>query len=74
MYDGHMTLTRLTVNLTPRATEAMDTTAELLGLSKTDTVNRALQAYAFLEKIRAEGGEILIRRKEREELEVISFL
>jgi len=74
MYDMCMTLTRLTVNLTPRADEAMGATAEMLGLSKTDTVNRALQAYAYLEKIRAEGGDVIVRRAGTEQLEVITFL
>lgn len=41
-------LTRLTVNLTPRAAEALDRTADRLGDTKTDTVNRALQLYALV--------------------------
>lgn len=41
-----LVLTRLTVNLTPRSHAAMYAAAEVTGLSKTDTVNRALQFYA----------------------------
>lgn len=54
-------LERVTINLIPRASAALAEAAQLTGNSKTDTVNRALQAYAFLERTMAGGGEILIR-------------
>jgi len=57
-------LTRLTVNLTARAVAALNAAAEIEQLSKTDTVNRALQAWAYLLHERAEGAEIhLVRRR-----------
>lgn len=59
-------LVRLTVNLTPRSHAAMLLTAEITGDSKTDTVNRALQFYAFAEHIMSQGGELLIRDSEGE--------
>lgn len=62
------------MNLTPRASEALAKGMELTGDTKTDTVNRALQVYAYLEKIRAEGGEIMGRSSGQSELEVICFL
>lgn len=37
--------TDVKVRLIPRAVEALSITADRLGLSKTDTVNRALQSY-----------------------------
>ncbi|WP_329083651.1 hypothetical protein [Streptosporangium sp. NBC_01469] len=67
-------LERLTMNLTQRGAEALAKGAELTGDTKTDTVNRALQVYAYLEQLRTEGGTILIRRPGQDELEVINFL
>jgi hypothetical protein len=54
-------LTRLTVNLIPLATEALDELLLATRLGKTDVVNRALQIYAFLEKTKAEGGTLCVR-------------
>jgi predicted transcriptional regulator len=58
---------RMSVSLVPRAQEALDATAERTGLSKTDVINRALQAYAFLEEQWADGAKILVRRGETTE-------
>jgi hypothetical protein len=41
-------LTRLTVNLTPRADAALTLAARLTGDNRTNSVNRALQIYAYL--------------------------
>lgn len=54
-------LVRLTVNLVPRAHAAMLLASEINGLSKTDTVNRALQLYAYVEHTLSDGGELLVR-------------
>ncbi|MFG2078273.1 hypothetical protein [Nonomuraea maritima] len=64
---------RLTVNLVQRGAEALVKASELTGHTKTDTVNRALQVYAYLEEVRAQGGEVLIRRTGGE-IEMINFL
>lgn len=45
-------LTKLTVNLIPAAMEALNNTAERLGDTRTDTVNRALQLYAAIIEMR----------------------
>ena len=58
-------LTRLTVNLTPRAAAAMDAAAERLGDTKTDTVNRALIIYESLTRLEV-GDGLLFTRKEGE--------
>lgn len=50
-------LTRLTVNLVPRALAALDLAAEHTGDSRTDIVNRALQVYAAV--VRAGVGEVV---------------
>jgi hypothetical protein len=66
-------LTRLTVNLVPRASAALDLSIELSGDSKTGTVNHALQVYAFLLSIVRDGGGVYTRAKDGE-LERIAFL
>ena len=52
---------KVTVNLIPKAWEAANETAARLGLSRTDVINRALQAYAFIEQVMAGGSEVLVR-------------
>ena len=68
-----VTLHKVTVNLIPKAWDAVTATSERLGLTKTDTINRALQAYEFLEREAAEGSEVLIRRKDGK-VEQVKFL
>lgn len=41
-------LRKLTVNLNPKAADAMLAASNMTGESRTDTVNRALQVYAYL--------------------------
>lgn len=53
---------RVSAILIPRAQDALDQTAKRMGLTRTDVVNRALQAYAFLEEQMTAGATILIRR------------
>ena len=58
------TLTKLTVNLTPRAVVALDAASATEGLSGTDVVNRALQFWAVVVDERAKGSEVhLVRRR-----------
>jgi len=54
-------LHKVTVNLIPRAWAATEETAALLGLSRTDVINRALQVYAFFEQELAAGSVLLVR-------------
>jgi hypothetical protein len=44
-------LTRVTVNLTPRSVAALERTSRVTGDSKTDTINRALQVYALIQEM-----------------------
>ena len=53
-------LERLTVNLIPRSSRALERGVELTGDSKTVVVNRALQLYAYLEEAWAAGGEVVV--------------
>jgi hypothetical protein len=64
-------LTRVTVNLTRKAVEAMEAVSDSTGYSKTDTINRALQVYAIIQEILDDsGGSLLIKRHENDETPV----
>jgi hypothetical protein len=59
---GGSGLTRVTVNLNRKAMEALDALSESNGLSKTDTINRALQVYALIQDIMdRNGGSLVIK-------------
>jgi hypothetical protein len=66
---GSGPLERVTVNLTPRSSQALEVATELTGDTKTDTVNRALQIYAFMEQVTNQGGSIYVREAADSELE-----
>ncbi len=67
-------LERITVNLTPRAFQALLKAVKLTGNSKTDTVNRAVQLYSYLEEITQRGGALYVRRSaDQDELEQLRF-
>ena len=54
---------RITVNLTRKASAALAEPMELAQDNKTDTVNKALQVYALLQRVEAAGGAIYLREK-----------
>jgi len=58
---GDQALHKVTVNLIPKAWAAAEDTAERLSLTRTDVINRALQAYAFLEEQVTAGATLLVR-------------
>lgn len=62
-------LERITVNLTGRASRALDLATDLTGDTKTDTVNRALQVYAYMEQVTANGGSVYVKEAAGSELE-----
>jgi hypothetical protein len=66
-------LSRVTVNLTSRSAQALDQASELTGDSKTDTINRALQVYAYLEQVIQAGGDILVRESAGAEPQLIKM-
>jgi hypothetical protein len=55
-------LTRVSANLTPRSLAALQAAVALTGDTQTDTINRALQVYAHLEKVISRGGEVITRQ------------
>lgn len=69
----HGPLERVTVNLTARASRALEQAAELTGDSKTDTINRALQVYAYLEQVTQEGGALYVRESPDKEPQLIKM-
>ena len=60
-HGGNGPLERVTVNLIARASRALQRVVELTGDTKTDAINRAIQVYAYLEEVEANGGEIVVR-------------
>jgi len=65
---------RVTVNLTEKSSLALASTVELSGDSKTDSINKALQAYALFQSIQAGGGAIYLRERDGAELERIRLM
>lgn len=65
---------RATVNLAPKSVRALEQIAALTGESKTDAINRALQLYAFLQRFLDEGGAVLLREAESQELQRLHML
>jgi hypothetical protein len=54
-------LERVTVNFTTRSSQALEEAVRLTGDSKTDSLNRAIQIYAYIEQVLQSGGSIYIR-------------
>jgi len=54
-------LERVTVNLTSRSSRALDEAVQLTGDSKTDSINRAIQIYAYIQQVLQSGGSIHVR-------------
>jgi hypothetical protein len=59
--SGDENVERITVNLIARTSQALMLAVELTGDSKTDTINRALQIYAFLAQATAHGGSVYVQ-------------
>lgn len=66
---GNGPLERVTVNLTARASRALQQTADLTGDTKTDSINRSILIYAYLEEVLSRGGAIYVRESADGELE-----
>jgi len=70
---GGSGLERVTVNLTPRSVEALDSLVRLTGDTKTDTINKALQVYAYLQNLLNTGGALYVRDADGAEVERLRF-
>lgn len=73
MTDETRTLERLSVNMIPRTSQALKLVTEVTKDTKTDTINRAIQVYAYMMGIVHAGGEVYVR-KDGGELEKLTFL
>lgn len=73
MAEERQPLERVTVNLVPKSSKALQLAVDITGDTKTDTINRALQMYAFLENMVRDGGTVLIREKPDGDLVVIRW-
>ncbi|MEV7548221.1 hypothetical protein AB0N89_01190 [Amycolatopsis sp. NPDC089917] len=67
-------LTRVTVNLTPRAVRALEKSTEITGHSTTDVINRATQLYSYLEQVNSDGGRIFIRDEGRDDMSELRLI
>ena len=70
---GGSSLERVTVNLSQRTSEALEQLARMTGESKTDTINKALQVFAYLQQLQRDDGAIYVREpgsKETERLKI----
>jgi hypothetical protein len=62
---GGNQLTRVTVNLTPRALAALERLSGRTGASKTDLINRGLQVLELIENMMEEDdGSLTVQRKD----------
>lgn len=63
--DTGRTLVKVTVNLTPRAVDALDLACGRTRDSKTDTINRALVVYNLvLELMERGGGQLVFQNRD----------
>ncbi len=67
-------LRKITINLTPRAWEALEQAVKLTRDNRTDTLNRAIQVYAYLVNITQNDGEVFVRDAGHDELERLRFV
>jgi hypothetical protein len=71
---GGRGLERITVNLTSRSSSALELAVELSGDTKTDTINRAIQIYAYLERVIRNGGAVHVQEQGGAELERLKIV
>jgi len=64
----------VTVNLTPRSVASLDSLVELTGDTKTDSINKSLQIYAYIQQLLSTGGALYIREPDSAELERLRIL
>lgn len=67
-------LRKITVNLNRRAVRSLDTVSASTGLSKTDTINRALQVFEIIDGLMVRGGGSLTIRHANGDMERIFIL
>lgn len=53
-------LIKVSANLTARSMAALEAASATTGDNETDTLNRAIQVYAYVSKVMAEGKVVLV--------------
>lgn len=72
MYALRMTkLTKVSVNLIPRAYEALCAAADREGESRTDAMNRAIQLYDHITREKRGGVEITLESSDGEKTRLV---
>lgn len=66
-------LTKVTVNLLPRTVAALEQASESTGDSKTDTINRAVQLYAWVQRMLDAGESLRVVSPDGETREIHLF-
>lgn len=66
-------LTRVTVNLTARSTDALDWLSGDTNLNRTDIINRALQLYRYVQEITNSDADLYVKRQDGR-IELIKIL
>lgn len=67
-------LERVSVNLSFRSVAALDSLGELTRETKTDSINKALQFYAYIQQLFHSGGALYIREPVNYQLERLHVL
>lgn len=62
---------RITVTLIPKAAIQLDQIVSMTRMSRTDSVNRAIQMYYFIVKTRKNGGKVFVTDKKGKAREVL---
>jgi hypothetical protein len=66
-------LTKVTVNLVPRSVAALDEAAGLTGHTRTETINRAVQLWAWCQRMLADGAELHLVEPDRTQSRIHIF-
>lgn len=64
---------RTTLNISNKSHEDLEKLTSILGANKTDSINRALQVYCYIEEIIHNGGAVYIRTSPHGELEKLKI-
>ena len=62
-------LERVTINLTPRSSRALQEASAITGDTKTEMINRAVRLYEYFEQVSRAGGTVYVRPEPDAEIE-----
>lgn len=67
-------LTKVSANFTQRSVIALEAASEISGDNQTDCLNRAIQLYAYITKVHADGERVVIVNPATGTREVLELL